>query len=158
MYLLLTATVVLGPLYSTSQGQKNQAPTLSIFELQIGPKLLINARTLMSQYKKCWNIGPRGCKLASQIWWYPFSAFEPIQGPVFLALTPSVTQPSKYSVLICNHKGTVPGSLGSKTWWLGAHTKRPLATWGLGHEDLRPYIRHAEGLQIKRIFWCLPQA
>ncbi len=21
---------------------------------------------------KCWNIGPKGCKLASQIWWYLF--------------------------------------------------------------------------------------
>jgi hypothetical protein len=21
---------------------------------------------------KCWNIGPKGYKLASEIWWYPF--------------------------------------------------------------------------------------
>jgi hypothetical protein len=40
-------------------------PTLSIFGLQIGPKLL----------NKWKNIGPKGCKLASQIWWYPF--FQP---------------------------------------------------------------------------------
>jgi hypothetical protein len=31
-------------------GQKNLGPTLSIFGLQIGPKLLINARTLTSGY------------------------------------------------------------------------------------------------------------
>jgi hypothetical protein len=45
----------LGPLYTRSQGQKILGPTLSIFELHIGPpsgfffgpKLLINARTLM---------------------------------------------------------------------------------------------------------------
>ncbi len=29
---------------------------------------------------KCWNIGPKGSKLTSQIWWYPFSALGPIQG------------------------------------------------------------------------------
>jgi hypothetical protein len=43
-------TLILGPLYIKSQGKKNLGPTLSIFGLQIGPKLLINARTLMSRY------------------------------------------------------------------------------------------------------------
>jgi hypothetical protein len=38
--------LVLGPLYTRSQGgQKNLGPTLSIFGLQLGPKILINART-----------------------------------------------------------------------------------------------------------------
>jgi hypothetical protein len=40
----------LGLLYTRSQGQKNLGPTLSIFGLQIGPKLLMNARTLLSDY------------------------------------------------------------------------------------------------------------
>jgi hypothetical protein len=35
---------------SPTKGQKNLGPTLSIFGLQIGPKLPINARTLMLQY------------------------------------------------------------------------------------------------------------
>jgi hypothetical protein len=42
--------ILLGLLYTRSQGQKDLGPTLSIFGLQIGPKLLINARTLMSDY------------------------------------------------------------------------------------------------------------
>jgi hypothetical protein len=29
---------------------------------------------------KCWNIGPKGCKLPSQIQWQLFSALGPIQG------------------------------------------------------------------------------
>jgi hypothetical protein len=36
----------LGPLYTWSKGQKTLGPTLSIFGLQIDPKLLINAGTL----------------------------------------------------------------------------------------------------------------
>jgi hypothetical protein len=35
-----------GPLYTRSQCKTNLGPTLNTFELQIGPKLLINARTL----------------------------------------------------------------------------------------------------------------
>jgi hypothetical protein len=35
-----------GPHYTRSQGQKILGSTLSIFGFQIGPKLLINARTL----------------------------------------------------------------------------------------------------------------
>jgi hypothetical protein len=42
--------LVLGLLYTRSQGQKNLGPTLSIFGLQIGAKLLINARKLISGY------------------------------------------------------------------------------------------------------------
>jgi hypothetical protein len=42
--------ILLGLLYTRSQDQKDLGPTLSIFGLQIGPKLLINARTLMSDY------------------------------------------------------------------------------------------------------------
>jgi hypothetical protein len=41
---------ILGLLYSRSQGQKNSGPTLSIFGLQIGPKLLITVRKLTSEY------------------------------------------------------------------------------------------------------------
>jgi hypothetical protein len=41
---------IFGLLYSRSQGQKNLGPTLSIFGLQIGPKLLINVRKLTSEY------------------------------------------------------------------------------------------------------------
>jgi len=41
-----TTWVAQGPLYTKRQGQKNLGPTLSIFGLRIGPKLLINARTL----------------------------------------------------------------------------------------------------------------
>jgi len=37
-------------LHTWSQGQKNLGPTWSIFGLQIGLKLLINARKLMSEY------------------------------------------------------------------------------------------------------------
>ncbi len=40
----------LGALYTSSQGQRHLGQTLSIFGLQIGPNLLINARTLMSGY------------------------------------------------------------------------------------------------------------
>jgi hypothetical protein len=40
----------LGLLYTRSQGQKISGPTLSILGLQIGPHLLINARTLTSGY------------------------------------------------------------------------------------------------------------
>jgi hypothetical protein len=39
-----------GPLYTRSQGQKNLGPTLSIFGLLFGPKLLISVRTLTSGY------------------------------------------------------------------------------------------------------------
>jgi hypothetical protein len=42
--------ILLGLVYTRSQGQKDLGPTLSIFGLQIDPKLLINARTLMSDY------------------------------------------------------------------------------------------------------------
>ncbi len=35
-----------GPLYNRSQGPNNLGPTLNIFGLLFGPKLLINARTL----------------------------------------------------------------------------------------------------------------
>jgi hypothetical protein len=37
-------------LHTSSQGQKNLGQTLSIFGLQIGHSLQINARTLMSGY------------------------------------------------------------------------------------------------------------
>jgi hypothetical protein len=37
-------------LYTRSQGQKTVGPTLSIFGLQIGPKLLIHSRTMTSGY------------------------------------------------------------------------------------------------------------
>jgi hypothetical protein len=37
-------------------------------------------------------------------------------------------------------------SLGFRTWWLGAHTKGPVATWSLGHDNLGPYLGHAQGL------------
>ncbi len=37
-------------LHTRSQGQENLGPTWSIFGLQIGLKLLINARTLTSEY------------------------------------------------------------------------------------------------------------
>jgi hypothetical protein len=40
----------------------------------VGPNLLINSRTLTSGINKCWNIGPKGCKLVSQIRWCPFSS------------------------------------------------------------------------------------
>jgi hypothetical protein len=52
-YTLMAANkypILLGLLYTRSQGQKDVGPTLSIFWLQIGPKLLMNARTLMSDY------------------------------------------------------------------------------------------------------------
>ncbi len=52
-YILLVANkypIFLGLLYTRSHGLKNLGPTLSIFGLQIGPKLLINARTLLSDY------------------------------------------------------------------------------------------------------------
>jgi hypothetical protein len=35
-----------GPLYNSSKGPKKLGPTLNIFGLLFGPKLLINARTL----------------------------------------------------------------------------------------------------------------
>jgi hypothetical protein len=72
-------------------------PTLSIFGLLFGLKLLINAETC---------IGPKGCKLTSQIRWYPFSSLGANTRPLSsafisnfgqieeilssLALTPSV--------------------------------------------------------------------
>jgi hypothetical protein len=47
-----------------SQGRTNLWPTLSIFGFLFGPKLLINAKTLMSgYYNKCWNIGPKGLQI-----------------------------------------------------------------------------------------------
>jgi hypothetical protein len=52
-YTLMVANkdpILLGLLYTRSQGQKDLGPTLSIFGLQIGPNLLINGRTLMSDY------------------------------------------------------------------------------------------------------------
>jgi hypothetical protein len=52
---------------------------------------------------KCWNIGPKGCKLASQIGWYPLLSFGANTSSAFIsnfgriekffsssALTPSV--------------------------------------------------------------------
>jgi hypothetical protein len=39
-----------GWLYTKSQGRQNWGPTLSIFGLLFDPKLLINARTLTSEY------------------------------------------------------------------------------------------------------------
>jgi hypothetical protein len=36
--------------YTRSQAIKNMGPTLSIFGLEIGPKLLINAKALISGY------------------------------------------------------------------------------------------------------------
>jgi hypothetical protein len=52
--LLKTLTTIEGPLYTRSQGLQILGPTLGcIFGLQIGPK---------------------GCTLASQIEWYPFSS------------------------------------------------------------------------------------
>jgi len=48
------------------RAKKNKGPSLSIFGLWFGPKLLINARTLMSGHiDKCWNMGPKGCKIGS---------------------------------------------------------------------------------------------
>jgi len=41
-----TTWVAQGPLYTRRQGQKNLGPNLNIFGLRIGPKLVINARTL----------------------------------------------------------------------------------------------------------------
>jgi hypothetical protein len=62
---------VLGPLYTRSQGgQKNLGPTLSIFGLQIGPKLLINARTL----------APRVANWPPKFDGVLFSALGPTQG------------------------------------------------------------------------------
>ncbi len=55
------------------RAKKNKGPTLCIFGLWFGPKLLINARTLMSGHiDKCWNMGPKGCKLAPQIQCHAF--------------------------------------------------------------------------------------
>jgi hypothetical protein len=52
------------PLYTLSvRAQKNSAPTLSIFGLLFGRVT-----------NKCWNIGRKGCKLASPIPWCPFSS------------------------------------------------------------------------------------
>jgi len=63
--------LVLGLLYTRSQGgQKNLGPTLSIFVLQIGPKLLINARTL----------APRVANWPPKFDGILFSALGPIQG------------------------------------------------------------------------------
>jgi hypothetical protein len=42
-------TLNLGRFYTRSQGWKNLGPTLSILGLLFGPKLLINARTLINK-------------------------------------------------------------------------------------------------------------
>jgi len=60
----------LGPLYARSQGQKILGRTLSIFGLQIGPKLLINAGTL----------GPTVANWPPKVDGILFSALRPIQG------------------------------------------------------------------------------
>ncbi len=63
--------LVLGPLYTRSQGgNKNLRPALSIFGLQIGPKLLINARTL----------APRVANWPPKFDGVLFSALGPTQG------------------------------------------------------------------------------
>jgi hypothetical protein len=51
-------TNTLGPLYTRSQGPKNLGPTLKLFWLVVWPQVT----------SKCWNICPKDCKLASQIW------------------------------------------------------------------------------------------
>ncbi len=57
------------PLYTTSQSRKKLGgPTLSIFGLSFGPKLLINCQNIDVRILiNAGNIGPKGCKLASQI-------------------------------------------------------------------------------------------
>ncbi len=52
----LFAVPILGPLYTKTQGRKSLGPTLSIFGLlfELWPQAT----------NKCWNIGPKGCKLA----------------------------------------------------------------------------------------------
>jgi hypothetical protein len=63
------ATTNLGPLYTRSQGQKILGPTLSIFALQIGPKIVINAGTL----------APRVANWPPIFYGILFSALGPLQ-------------------------------------------------------------------------------
>jgi len=67
--LFLSPRVISGTLVNTL---KILGPNFEHFWVANWPKLLITAGTLRQDINKCWNIGPRGCKLASQMWWYLF--------------------------------------------------------------------------------------
>jgi hypothetical protein len=63
-----------------SQGPKHLGPTLSIFGFLLAPTYYKMLEHWCQGINKCWNIGPKGCKLASQIRWYPFFSLGSIQG------------------------------------------------------------------------------
>ncbi len=50
--------------YTRSQARNNLGPSLSIFGLLFGPKLLIKCYNIDVRIliNKCWNIYPKGCK------------------------------------------------------------------------------------------------
>ncbi len=73
---------LLGPLYTSGQGRKNLGPTLSIFGLLFGAKLLLNVRTLRSGYQQMLEHWPQGlaCIGFRNSTVSFFSALGPIQG------------------------------------------------------------------------------
>jgi hypothetical protein len=75
---LLIHLIYLGLLYTRCQGWENLGPTLSIFGLLFGPKLLINAVRILIN---AGTLAPKSCKLTFQIGCYPFASLGgPIQG------------------------------------------------------------------------------
>jgi hypothetical protein len=68
-------TLNLGGLYTRSQGSENLGPTLSILGLLFGPKLLINARTLIINDE---TVAPRVANWLPKFNGILFSALGPI--------------------------------------------------------------------------------